>query len=99
MLSMSYNRVLTRRNTKPQSGSRQSGLREPEPKAKRRTALTFSSGTSIGLGPSLFLSVSSRMTDPEWFDRCGKQFFSLAPSLVLFCSDGLARLAPRPRVS
>ena len=39
MLSMSYNRVLTRRNTKPQSGSRQSGLREPEPKAKRRTAL------------------------------------------------------------
>jgi hypothetical protein len=30
-LSMSYNRVFVWRNTKPDTGPRQSGLREPEP--------------------------------------------------------------------
>ena len=38
-LSMSYNRVFTWRNTKPETGSRRSGLNEPEPKSKRRNAL------------------------------------------------------------
>ena len=32
-LSMSYNRVFIRRNTKPDTGPRQSGSQEPEPKA------------------------------------------------------------------
>ena len=36
---MSHDRIFTRRNTKPEAGSRQSGLGEPEPKAKRRSAL------------------------------------------------------------